>query len=180
MRKFVLLGGLLGAALVSGCSDDNVRSKVWVREINDTQGLASDVYNLGQDEVPSSDDYVLEDVVPVEVVVDARPGSFIQGAGPYNLITIESYDVVFDSSEELDGFSADLGWTIEVGTIFQGALTLVPAGMKMLPPLSGLLSGGEIRSNANITFHARESESGNTFTFETSVPVSFANWNDPE
>lgn len=180
MRNYVLLGGLLGAALVTGCSDDNVRSKVWVLEVNDTQGLASDVYNLGQDGVPSGDDFVLEDEVPVQVVADARPGSIIRGGGPYNLVTLESYDVAFESSEKIDGFSAALGWNVEVGTIFNGTLTLVPAGMKLLPPLSGLQSGGEIRTNARITFHARESDSGNAFTFETSVPVNFANWNDPD
>lgn len=180
MRNYVLLGGLLGAALVSGCSDDNVRSKVWVANVNDTQGLASDVYNLGADGVPSNDDFVLEDEVPVQVVADALPGSVISSGGPYNIVTLESYDVVFESTEQIDGFSAALGWNIEVGTIFSGTLTLVPAGMKLLPPLSGLQDGGEIRTNARVTFHARESESGNKFTFDTQIPVAFANWNDPD
>jgi hypothetical protein len=180
MRNIVLFGGLLGAALISGCSSDHVRSKVWVVSINDTAGLASDVHNLGEDRVPSNDDFVLEDVVQVEIIADALPGSFIRGGGPYNLVTIESYDVVFESSEEIDGFSAALGWNVEVNTIHTGNLTLVPAGLKLLPPLAGLTNGGEIRTNARITFHARESESDNRFTFQTSLPVNFANWTDPQ
>jgi hypothetical protein len=165
---------------MGGCSSDHVRSMLWVAEINDTAALASDVYNVGPDRTDQTgDDFVVEDSVPITIVADAAPGSFIVPGGAYSIVTIESYTVRFDSDEEIDGFTSALGWNVEVGRTFTGALTIVPAGMKTRAPLSSLREGGEFRTNAHITFRGKEANSGNTLTFETSLPVNFADWVDP-
>jgi hypothetical protein len=164
----------------SGCSSDHVRSNLWVATINETGALASDVYNNGRDGIAgTNDDFVLEDAVPVSIVADEGPGANIVPGGPFSIITIESYTVKFDSDEEVDGFTATLGWNVEVGSTFEGSLTIVPAGHKNRAPLNALTQGGEIRTNAHITFHGKEANSGNDVTFSTSLPVNFANWVDP-
>lgn len=165
---------------LGGCSSDHVRSNVWVAEINETGALASDVYNSGQDGLPgTADDFVMEDSVPITIIADETPGSNVVPGGAYSIVTIESYTVVFDSDEEIDGFTAALGWNVEVGSTFNGAITIVPAGHKTRAPLSALKQGGEIRTNAHITFHGKEANSGNDVTFTTSIAVNFANWVDP-
>jgi len=164
----------------SGCSSDHVRSNLWVAEINETGPLSSDVYNNGRDGIPNTaDDFVLEDAVPITIVADAAPGSSVTPGGPFSIVTIERYTVRFEGDEEVAGFSAVLGWNVEVGTTFEGSLTIVPAGHKNVAPLSALKAGGEIRTNAYITFHGKEANSGNAVTFSTSLPVNFANWVDP-
>ncbi|MCA9729855.1 MAG: hypothetical protein R3E12_10430 [Candidatus Eisenbacteria bacterium] len=179
--KRISIATFLGAVLaLSGCSSDNVRSTLWVSNINETAALASDVYNNGRDGTPgTADDFVIEDNVPVSIVADENPGTFVVRGGAYSVVTIESYTVAFDSDEEIDGFTATLGWNVEVGTVFNGSLTIVPAGLKTRAPLTALQNGGEFRTNAHITFHGKESNSGNKVTFETSLPVNFANWVDP-
>lgn len=173
-------GACIGFLLCSGCSDDHVRSKLWVAEINETGALASDVLNFGQDRIPGTvDDFVMEDAVPITIIADPSPGSSVSPGGAYSIVTIESYTVEFESDEEVPGFTATLGWNVEVGTTFEGALTIVPAGYKTVLPLSSLRTMGEIRTNARITFHGKESHSGNDVTFSTSLPVNFANWVDP-
>lgn len=170
-----------GLVALAGCSsDDAVRSRLWVGEVNNNEALTSDVYNNGSDNTPgTADDFVLEDEVTVVINNDPRPGSSLVSGGPYSFVTIDRYDVAFDAEEQIPGFSNALGWTIEARQSFQGNLTLVPFGLKIEPPLSSLRdAAGQIRATARVTFHAREADSDNTFTFSVDVPVHFANWVD--
>jgi len=174
----IFLGLTLALVMASGCSDDNVRSDMYVSWINNSEALTSDVYNLGADEVPSGDDYVIEDEVELEIRNLPRDGIVDVRAGKYGSMTVERYTVVFESDEEIESYSGMLGWVVPINTNFRGFLTIVPAGLKMQTPLIALQSGGEIHASAVITFYAREANSGNETTFETRVPVNFANWVD--
>ncbi|MEZ4650631.1 MAG: hypothetical protein R3E97_17980 [Candidatus Eisenbacteria bacterium] len=161
----------------TGCSSDNVRSSLYVWEINNGEALTSDVLDYGNDGVASNDDFVYEDEVPVLIWATSRD-DIVNTDAAYSYITIDSYDVRFESSEEIDGFSAGLGWFVPVRNTYQGTLTVVPASLKTKNPLLALQTAGEIQATAHITFHAREADSNNEFTFSTRIPVNFANWND--
>ena len=174
----IFFGAALALLVASGCSDDNVRSELYVAEINNSEALTSDVYNYGSDRVPSADDYILEDEVEIKIVSQARDGIVKVGFGKYSSVTIDRYSVVFESDEEIDSYEAALGWVVPVNTVYEGALTIVPAGHKMRAPLIALQTGGEINASAVITFHGREADSDNKLTFETRIPVNFANWVD--
>ena len=174
----ILLGLALATTLASGCADDNVRSELYVSVINNSEALTSDVYNFGSDDVPSGDDFVIEDEVEIEIISQARDGIVNVSSGKFGSMTIERYTVVFESDEEIESYSSTLGWVVPVNTIFEGFITIVPASLKQQTPLIALQSGGEIHANAVVTFYARESESDNETTFQTRIPVNFANWVD--
>ncbi|MCA9756191.1 MAG: hypothetical protein KDA27_10335 [Candidatus Eisenbacteria bacterium] len=161
----------------TGCSSDNVRSSLYVTEINNGEALTSDVIDYGNDRVASDDDFVYEDEVQVTIWATTRD-DIVNTDAAYSNVMIESYDVRFESSEEIDGFSAGLGWFVPVRNTYDGVLTLVPASLKAKNPLMALQAGGEIQATAHITFHARETDSENELTFTTQIPVNFANWTD--
>lgn len=178
-RRILLGFGLTVAmATASGCADDNVRSELYVSVINNSEALTSDVYNLGTDQVPSADDYVFEDEVEIEIVSQARDGIVKVQAGKFGSMTIDRYTVVYESDEEIDSYNSTLGWVVPVNTTFKGFVTIVPASLKQRTPLIALQSGGEIHASAVITFYAREADSDNEMTFETRIPINFANWID--
>lgn len=164
-------------ALAAGCSSDNVRATVHVWEINEGLPVNSDVYNFGVDGIASTDDYIVEDQVEVVVWSQARDG-IVNTDVAYRQTIVESYEVIYESEEEIEGFSGGLGWLVPVRNTFTGYITVVPASVKTSPPISSLAYGGEIMATARIIFHAREVDSNNTLSFETRIPVHFANWAD--
>jgi hypothetical protein len=166
---------LLGLGL--GCSGDNVRSTLYVWNINDGDGVTSDVIDRGDDNIASSDDFVYEDEVPITIWNTARDGIVDTGSA-YSFVTVERYEVRYESTEEIEGFGGGLGWLVPSRNTFEGVLTIVPGSLKTRAPLIALQNGGEILATAHITFYARESGSNNELTFTTKVPVHFANWAD--
>lgn len=176
-RILIWIAPILLLGMGTGCSSDNVRSKVYVWEMNNGEAVTSDVLHLGNDGVPSADDFIFEDEVPVTLWSTTRD-DVVNTDAAYSFVTVERYTVRFESSEEIEGFSSGLGWLIPTRNTFEGFLTVVPADLKTKAPLLALRSGGEITATAHITFYARESDSDNELVFETSVPVHFANWSD--
>lgn len=166
---------LVGAGM--GCSSDNVRSNLYVTEINNGEALTSDVINRGADQVASGDDFVFEDEVQV-TIWNTKRDDLVDTGSAYRSVTVDRYEVSFESEEEIEGFSQGLGWLVQTGSTYEGTLTVVPASAKARTPLVALQSGGEILATAHITFYGHEADSDNELTFTTSVPVHFANWND--
>ena len=161
----------------AGCSSDNVRSSLYVWEINNGEALTSDVIHRGADQIASADDFVFEDEVQVTVWSTTRDDVVDTGSA-YSFVTVDRYEVTFESEEEIEGFSAGLGWLVPSRNTYEGTLTIVPASLKTRTPLVALQNGGEILATAHITFFAHESDSNNELTFTAQVPVNFANWND--
>lgn len=172
-RILATFGSALFAAVVlAGCSgDDAVRSRLWVAEINENEALTSDVV--------ASSGTVFEDEVIVLINNDPRPGSNLSPGGPYSFFTIDRYEIEFEAEEEIPPVSGGLGWTVETGTQFEGALTVVPAQHKLEPPLIGLATmAAELQSTANITFYGHEADSDHELVFTTRLQINFANWTD--
>lgn len=160
-----------------GCSDDNVRSTLYVWEINEGEGVTSDVIDRGSDRVASNDDFVYEDEVSITIWNTTRD-DIVNTGSAYGFVTVERYEVRYESEEEIEGFGGGLGWLVPSRNTFEGVLTVVPGSLKTRAPLVALQNGGEILATAHITFYARESGSNNELTFTTKVPVHFANWAD--
>ena len=170
LLTLALLGGI-----ATGCSDDAAgRSVLQVTKINNNLPLSSDVEN------PDGSLTVREDVIlitvsntPHDAVLDLASGK------PYSVITLERYEIRFESDETIPPVSGALGWTVESGKTVEGSLVVVPASLKTQPPLSALRGGGEIQTTAWLTITGRETTSGSTVKVEASFPVNFANWVDP-
>lgn len=176
-RVFCLLA-LMGAILpaLSGCSDSSSpRSVLEVVSINANQSLKSDVVTMLNGE-PS----IFEDTVPVEIHNRPHDSILNLADGPYGTVFIDRYEIRFDAGDEvIPGVSGGLGWRVPANETIQGSLVVVPGRHKMMAPLVGLSSqGGEILSTAHITFFGRESTSNQQVTFETVMPIHFANWAD--
>lgn len=166
--------------LAASCSDDSAaRNVVTVLEINNNSPLSSDVVDYGQDNLPgTSDDFIFEDRVTVEL--SSRPHDDVVDlfGSPYQYVSIERCRIEYESSEEIPAYEGAVGWTIQSTAPFIGSLTVVPANLKTRAPLSGLINGGEIAATAQITFYGHESGSGAPVKFEATLAVHFANWAD--
>jgi hypothetical protein len=161
----------------TGCSSDNVRSNLYVWEINNGEALTSDVIDRGTDQIASGDDFVFEDEVQITIWNTTRD-KIVDADAAYSFVTVDRYEVTFESDEEIEGFSQGLGWLVPTRNTYEGTLTVVPASLKTRTPLLALQNGGEILATAHITFYGHEADSNNEVTFSTAVPVHFANWTD--
>jgi hypothetical protein len=169
------------ALMASGCSDDSApRSVLTIDLINDGQILTSDVYNNGDDGNPGTDDdFILED--QVAVVIRNRPhdvGLNVRGNGPFGAVVLQRYEVRFSGEENLPPLFGSMHSRILSGSTSSTEVTVVPAAYKITPPLVTLLSGGEIRVNAEITLIGEEEDSGDQVTVKATLPVHCANWGD--
>lgn len=168
--------------LMAGCSDSSApRNVLVVYSINNYNALSSDVRNVGDDRLANTgDDFVYED--QVAIVVESNKHDDVVDVGyqsPYEFVRVERFEVRYEAEgHEIPGWSGGLGWTIQSAGVLNATLTVVPAWLKQNPPLSGLVSGGEIVATAHITFHGRESTSNAPVTFTATLPVHFANWVD--
>jgi hypothetical protein len=159
-----------------GCSDNSeIRSVLQVTEINKNQPLSSDVV-----QGPDSSQTVREDAIPITVTNTAHDAALNVAAGkPFGYVTLDRYEIQFESTESIPPVSGALGWTVESGTSMEGSLVVVPASLKVQAPLVSLRRGGEIQAVARLTIIGREATSGARVTVEASFPVNFANWTDP-
>ena len=181
IREAALVALAIVFPLVSGCSDDSApRNVVTVTSINLNDALSSDVLNNGADRTPgTSDDFVYEDRVTVQLLSVAHDGALETGSGtPYDYVFFERYTIEYEADEEIPTYSGALGWTVTSRIPFTGALTVVPAGLKSRAPLIGLVQGGEISAAAKITIYGHESTSNAPVKIEARLPVHFANWVD--
>ena len=165
-----LLGGI-----ATGCSDDAaVRSVLQVTEINGNQPLSSDVA-----EGPDSMLTVREDAIVIKVSNTPHDAVLDLASGkPFSVITLERYEIRFESAESIPPVTGALGWTVESGRSVEGSLIVVPASLKLQAPLVSLRRGGEIQAIAWLTITGRETTSGSQTKVEASFPVNFANWAD--
>ena len=165
-----MLGGI-----AAGCSSDSeFRSVLQVTEINGNLPLSSDVA-VG----PDSSITVREDAVAVTVSNTPHDATLNVSVGkPFSYVTLERYEITFDSSESIPPVTGALGWTVESGKSVQGSLVAVPASIKVMAPLISLRRSGEIQTTARLTIFGHEATSGSTLKVEASFPVNFANWVD--
>lgn len=189
MRLNRALTAVLGLGLVFflGCgdSDGNPRSELTVVSLNaglntNFQPLLSDLINLGQDKVPSQDDFIVEDTVPFSIRNDPRSDLLVlDPEGPFGRVTINRYTVEFQAPESLEGFEGHMHLEVPTGREIGGAITVVPAQMKISEPLvSFLMAGQELLATATITFYGVEANSGAEISTAASISVHFANWDD--
>ncbi len=177
----LIFAGLFGLLAGAGCSDDEApRNVVTVTSINANGALNSDIYNNGRDDVPGTlDDFVVEDEVEVRLTSDAHDDALFLFPGmPFGSVVFDRYEVVFESEEEIPTVRGALGWRVEANSVFTGSLTIVPYGVKIQPPLSSLVNGGELQATAKITFFGVEQTSKDAVTATAVLPVFFANWGD--
>lgn len=169
------------ALMASGCSDESApRSVVTIDQINNGQILTSDVYNNGDDGIPGTeDDFILED--QVLVVLRNRPldaGLNIQGNGAFGAVVIQRYEVRFSGEAAIPPLFGSTYCRVLSGTTSSTEIAVVPAAYKITDPLVSLLSGGEIRLDAEITLIGEEEDSGDEVTVKATIPVHCANWGD--
>lgn len=180
-RRFGMAAGVAAILLMAGCSDSSApRSVLTVTEINNNAPLSSDVRNFGTDRTPNTtDDFVVEDQVAVEILSEVHDDALdVFQSGPFGHIFITNYEIRYESEEEIEPVSGSLAWTIPVNSTFVGSLPVVPVARKAAPPLSVLVSGGEIIATAHITLRGKEKDSNAPVKIETQLPVHFANWVD--
>jgi hypothetical protein len=164
----------LGLALV-GCSDSQrPRSILEVVSTNQNSALQSDVVHLDSDGSPT----VMEDEVEIRIKSNPHDGALDLTNGPFGYVTLDNYEIRFDSSEQIPGVSGSLGWTVHTGETISGSLVVVPGALKIEPPLISLSHGGEILATAHIRIFGREANSNYPVTVETTLAVNFANWAD--
>lgn len=177
----LIFAGFCALFAGTGCSDDEApRNVVTVVSVNANGALNSDIYNNGQDDVPGTlDDFVVEDEVEVRLTSDPHDDAlFLFPGTPFGSVVFERYEVVFESEEEIPTVRGALGWRVDANSFFTGSLTVVPYGMKIQPPLSSLVNGGEVQATAKITFFGVEQTSKDAVTATAILPVFFANWSD--
>jgi hypothetical protein len=173
---------LIGLALLApGCSDDSEpRSVVDVETVNAGQVLDSDVYNNGADKLAGTeDDFILED--QVQIVIRNRPHDSalnIRTNGPFSSVVFERYEIHFQGDETLSPLFGSIHLRIASGATGTGIVTVVPAGYKVMPPLSPLRTGGELRFSAEITLIGYEEDSNDEVRAVATMPVHCANWTD--
>lgn len=163
-------GALCAALLFAGCSDSSsARSVLRVESLNNNAALQSDVLSPG----PT----VVEDAVTLTVRNEPHDDVLvIDPNGPFGHVTIERYEIRFESDEAVPSVRAALGWTVPSGRSVSGSIVIVPAELKLEPPLVSLVNGGEIVSTAHITLIGREATSNREVRIEAILPVHFANW----
>lgn len=159
--------------LAAGCSKDAApRSVLRVTEINANQPLQSDVLG-GTDASP----IVMEDVIAISVSNMPHDAVLnLTSEQPFGYVTLDRYEIRFESEESIPPVTGALGWTVPSGETMTGSLVAVPAGHKVAPPLVALRPYGYIPATARLTIIGREATSGYTVKVETSFPVNFANW----
>jgi hypothetical protein len=170
-----LLTVVLAGWIAAGCSDDSTpRSVLQITDINKNQPLSSDVA-----EGPDSALTVREDAIvitvkntPHDTVLD------LSSEQAFSLVTLDRYEIRFESSESIPTVSGALGWTVRSGSSVDGSLVVVPASLKVQAPLISLRDGGEIQTTARLTIIGHEATSNSTIKVVTSFPVNFANWTD--
>ncbi len=182
MRNRVPLALTLSAlalclGILAGCSDDSApRSLLQVTSVNENQPLSSDVA-----EGPDSSLTVREDII--EITVKNNPHDDVlslSGDGAFGYVTLERYEIRFESEESIPPVTGNLGWTVASGSSVKGSLVVVPASHKVAAPLISLRNGGEIQTTARLTITGREATSDAKVSVETSFPVHFANWTDED
>ena len=189
MNRPRLIPAVLAAAsavvlLAAGCGDEDlVRSGIWVVSINENKPLESDVATAIIVADTLAGYSYKEDVVPIRFQMEGDVDESLVPLGRWGHFIIHSYEVEYDLAGQgsVEGFSAGLGIAVEVGQIIDGHVLLVPADRKPQPPLRDLLGSlNEIVATARVTFHAREVDSDGEVTFETAMPIAFADFGDEE
>jgi len=181
--RFLLLLTVLGLAGLAGCSEDSVpRSVLIIESINDNEVLDSDVYNNGEDDEPgTADDFVRED--QVSIVIRNRPHDRVVNLdpdGPFGAVVLNRYEIRFRGDETLPALAGAIHLRIPSGSTETGEITVIPSGYKVVPPLVGLLLGGEIQLVAEITLIGEEDDSHDRVEVKAQLPVHVANWVDPD
>jgi hypothetical protein len=185
MRRILLLV-LASATFFWGCQlSDGARTRLSLLSLNGqgdhaVQPLYSDLVNLGEDGVPSSDDYIVEDAVPFTLRADpVNPTLSLDPQGPFGKIVVTRYRVVFRGDEVLDPVEGQLYLEVPVGETVSGVVTVVPAQMKTKEPLvSYLTAQAELLMTAEITFYGIEETSEEEVSVTGWLPVHFADWAD--
>ena len=164
-------------AITAGCSDDSApRSLLQVTSVNDNQPLTSDVA-----EGPDTSLTVREDIIVITVKNNPHDDVLnLTAEGGFGYVTLDRYEIRFDSDEAIPSVSGNLGWTVSSGSSVEGSLVVVPASHKVQAPLISLRHGGEIQTTARLKITGREATSNAKVTVETSFPVNFANWTDED
>jgi hypothetical protein len=163
---------LLGC-LAAGCSDTSApRSIVRVTAINENLPLQSDVVG-GTEEAPT----VKEDAISMSVNNVPHDATLTLTAnGQFGYVVLDRYEIRFVSQEPIEPVTGALGWTVPTGQTVSGSIIVVPASLKVVPPLVVLRQGGEFQTTAKLTIIGHEADSWRAVRVCASFPVNFANW----
>lgn len=187
MRKAVGTVAALGlVTAILGCDPEELpRSDITILSVNDGDPLQSDVLNNGSDETDPSDDFIPEDEIVIRFVnvpSDAQgPNSAI---GAFSDVTINSYRITFAAVDPLgaavaiDPVVGGMHAVVRSNNLTDAAIVAVPAAIKIRPPVSGLVSGGEIIATAHLEFWGEEKTSGDNIYVDAYMVVNFANFGD--
>jgi hypothetical protein len=189
MRK--AMGTVAALALVTtllGCDPDELpRSDITVLSVNGNDALQSDVINAGEDDTPGTeDDFIPEDEVIVRfsnVPSDAQGVNTSTGA--FSDVTIESYRITFAGVDPsgapvaIDPVVGGMHAVVRSNNFTDVAIVVVPAAIKMRPPVSGLQTNpGEIVGTAHLEFWGTEKTSNDDIYVDAFLVVNFANFGD--
>lgn len=189
MRKAVGTVAALGlVTAILGCDPEELpRSDITILAVNDGDPLQSDVYNDGTDPTDPSDDFIPEDEVTilfVNVPSDAQgPNSAI---GAFSDVTIDSYRISFSAVDPtgaavtVDPVVGGMHAVVRSNNLTETAIVAVPAALKIRPPVSGLVSGGEIVATAHLEFWGEEKTSGDNIYVDAYMVINFANFGDDD
>ncbi len=199
---------LVVVALALGATSCNqpesgTRNVVDVVSLNGNAPLQSDVYNLGDNKLDPSDDFIPVDIV--EVTFRSRPhdkivDSTVGPGTPFGSVRFLSYNLVWagdnPNGADLDGdgtvdlpnqTDAAMNVVVPTGQAAQAYISIVSGGAKTVPPVSCLgpvggacagVTGVEFVASATITFFGTEETSGDGISLTRGLNVFIGDWGD--
>jgi len=189
VKVAAFLGALVLGAIALGCSEDSnydQRTVVYVSAVNDNEPFLCDVLNQGDSLWNSTktaykldDDYVTEEWVKVQFHNKPYNGIVDPSEGSLGDVLITSYDVVYTplggAPLPVPSFTGETSIFVPADEFVEANILICPFASKQVSPLVDLqYSLGEIMSYAHVVFHAEEVQTSNTFTFEATFTVNFA------
>jgi len=187
MRNRILL--LTGIALVAfsgiACDRDGSLEPTTAvsSSLNNGEPYQADALEQGEDIALLSDDYIGEDVIPVEFFAKPYADNAILNPGlEAGDFLIQSYTI---SYERVDG-GPSLGWAdfqgftsilVKNDKHSVGSVILVPASYKTVPGVTALqYAAGEILMRATYTFIGKELSTNREAAIVASVTLNIFDW----
>ena len=192
----IALGSLPFGSACTKVQNDNSSSYLIVDSLSAASGADPKVFGqeLGSDVVtcvkktgapafsvcPAETQYtVISDIGKVKLSLGLKdPGLSPTSA---NYITINRYHIDYVRSDGGSGVPASvdsaISFTVD-GAGVEGSFTIVTVLAKESAPLAALVSGGEIRTIATVTFYGKD-QAGRSVQVTATMGVSFSNYGDP-
>lgn len=187
----LVIGTLAITAVLPGCAGDDDelnRNNIQIAEVNLNLPLLSDLYNNGADLEKVDDDFIPIDYIPIKFLSrPADPALTLNPNQAFGRVLIHTYSVDFEDNDfNNDGVNdvndivdAPMNALVPANGEVTASVLIVPGGVKTINHLRTLLlSGGEVITNASISFKGEEQTSHSPVSLSAGLVVGFADYAD--